>query len=297
MTDLRALEGCGTALVTPFDTSGQVDDEALAGLVEFQIDQGIDFLVPCGTTGESVTLTPEERFRVVDLVVQTAGGRVPVVAGAGGNNTRKVIEAARGMAELGVTGLLSVTPYYNKPTQEGLFQHFTAIAEAVDLGILLYNVPGRTATNLLPETVRRLADHERVVGIKEASGNIVQISELAAAMPAGFRLLSGDDGNILPLISVGGCGVISVTANVAPSLLARFTHACLEGDRSTARELLPLTLELARACFCETNPIPVKTALAMMGRIEERFRLPLVPLGESNREPLRAALLATGVLG
>lgn len=290
------LRGCGTALVTPFAAGGEVDEAALARLVEFQIEQGIDFLVPCGTTGESVTMSLEEQAQVVGRVVDRAAGRVPVLAGAGGNNTRQVIEVAGRMRQAGADGILSVTPYYNKPPQSGLFRHYAALAEAVELPVVLYNVPGRTSVNLLPPTVLELAAVKGIVGIKEASGDIAQISEIAAAMPAGFRLLSGDDANILPLISVGGHGVISVTANVAPGLLTRFTHACLAGELEAARERLADTLALARACFCETNPIPVKAALAMMGLIEENYRLPLVPLGDAQRPRLRQVLQAVGAL-
>lgn len=296
MSPIAELRGCGTALVTPFTADGGIDAEGIARLVEYQIDNGIDFLVPCGTTGESVTLSLEEQSQVVRRVIEVGAGRVPILAGAGGNNTRHVIEVSRRMQELGADGVLSVTPYYNKPTQEGLYRHYAALAESISLPVILYNVPGRTSVNLLPDTVVRLAAIDGIVGIKEASGNIAQISELAAAMPDGFRLLSGDDANILPLIAVGGCGVISVTSNVAPAVLARFTRACLDGELATARQLLGKTLDLARACFVETNPIPVKAALAMMGLIDENYRLPLVPLSDSLREPLRAALLATGVL-
>ncbi len=296
MSERARFEGCGTALVTPFAADGGVDERALARLVDFQIDAGVDFLVPCGTTGESVTLTRQERLRVVGIVRERAAGRVPILAGAGGNDTRRVIDLARRMEQLGVDGLLSVTPYYNKPTQEGLYRHYEALSEAVALPIVLYNVPGRTACNLLPATVLRLAELDRVVGIKEASGNIVQISELASGMPAGFQLLSGDDGNVLPLIALGGCGVISVVSNVAPALMSRFVRACLDEDYPRARESLANVMLLTRAMFLETNPAPAKAALALLGRIGESCRLPLAPMGEENRRELRRLLEVTGVL-
>jgi len=297
MHDLRTLTGCGTALITPFTDDGAVDRAALAAHVAWQIEEGVDFLVPCGTTGETPTLSLEEKLAVVSTTVAAAGGRRPVVAGAGGNDTRGVIDLARRYAELGVDGLLSVTPYYNKPTQEGLYRHYRALAEAVSLPIILYNVPGRTGTNLLPATVARLAaDCPSVVGIKEASGSIVQITDVALSTPPGFRLLSGDDGIILPLVAVGGCGVISVASNVAPRLMSDFVRACVEERLADARARLEPVQRLFRACFVETNPIPAKAALAMMGRIREVYRLPLSPLAAESRERLAALLEEAGVL-
>lgn len=296
MGSIDHLQGCGTALVTPFQSDGRLDEGALAELVDFQIEAGIDFLVPCGTTGETPTLEPAEQLRVVEIVIERARGRLPVVAGAGGNDTAKVIATARKLEKLGVDGLLSVTPYYNKPTQEGLFQHYQALADAVATPIVLYNVPGRTGSNLLPATVLRLAALEGVLGIKEASGSIAQMTEIATRMPAGFKLLSGDDGFVLPLIALGGCGVISVVSNVAPREMAEFTRLCLEGRFDAARERQRRIHELTKACFLETNPIPAKAALAMMGRLREVYRLPLVPMGSENRERLAEVLRSEGLL-
>ena len=296
MAGFETFQGCGTALVTPFSDDESVDEAALAHLVDFQIEEGIDFLVPCGTTGETPTLEAVERIRVVEIVVERARGRVPVLAGAGGNNTRQVVNAAREMAALGVDGLLSVTPYYNKPTQEGLYDHYAAVAHGVELPIVLYNVPGRTGTNLLPETVLRLARIPNIAGIKEASGSITQISEVAMGMPEGFKLLSGDDGIVLPLIALGGHGVISVVSNVVPGAMSELVRLCLAGDLVEARERLPRIDALARACFFETNPIPAKAALAMMGKIRERYRLPMVPMSEANRKRLEEILVEERVL-
>jgi 4-hydroxy-tetrahydrodipicolinate synthase len=296
MRGLDTLAGCGTALGPPFTDGGGVDEAALAALVDFQIDDGIDFLVPCGTTGESATLSADEHLRVVEIVVRRAAGRLPVVAGAGGYDTRRVIELGRRIEGLGADGLLSVTPYYNKPTQEGLYRHYEALAGAVALPIVLYNVPGRTSVNLVPETVLRLAALPNVVGVKEASGDAGQIARLAAAMPPGFRLLSGDDAMTLPVVALGGCGVISVVSNLVPGRMAAFTRLCLDGDFGAARCLLPGLLELARGCFLETNPGPVKAALAMCGRIREIYRLPLVPVAPETRRRLEEILRTHGVL-
>jgi 4-hydroxy-tetrahydrodipicolinate synthase len=290
MTKLKNLLGCGTALVTPFKADGRLDEAALQRLVDFQIREGIDFLVPCGTTGESATMTMAEHLRVVEIVVQCANGRVPVVAGAGGNDTAHVIEMAKRVEALGVDGLLSVTPYYNKPTQEGLFQHYRALTEAVNLPIIVYNVPGRTSTNLLPDTVVRLSAIDNIIGIKEACGDINQITELAMKIPAGFKLFSGDDALILPIIALGGGGVISVISNQAPKMMAELTRLCLEGQLGAARTLQRKLYSLMKLNFIETNPIPVKAGLAMMGLIEESYRLPLVPMNEENRRKLRNAM-------
>ena len=296
MAGIEKLRGCGTALVTPFGSDGQIDFGALAELVEFQLEGGIDFLVPCGTTGETPTLSRAEQARVVETVRERARGRVPVVAGAGGNDTAAVIEAARAMKGSGADALLSVAPYYNKPPQEGLYQHFAALAEAAAMPILLYNVPGRTGSNLLPATVLRLARLEWIAGVKEASGSIAQITEIAVGMPAGFRLLSGDDGMTLPLIAIGGCGVISVVSNIAPREMGELTRLCLEGRFEVAREHQRRIFELTRACFLDSNPIPVKAALAMMGRIEEAYRLPLVPLPRERRREVEEILQREGLL-
>lgn len=296
MATLQNLQGCGTALVTPFSMSGQLDEEALRRLVDFQIREGIDFLVPCGTTGESATLTMAEHLRVVEIVVQRAKGRVPVIAGAGGNNTAQVIEAARRMESLGVDGLLSVTPYYNKPTQAGLFEHYRVLAEAVRLPIILYNVPGRTSTNLLPDTVVKLSAIGNIIGIKEACGDINQITELAMKIPSGFKILSGDDALTLPIIALGGCGVISVVSNQAPKMVVELVRLCLNGKFEAARALQRKLYGLMKLNFIETNPIPVKAGLAMMGLMEESYRLPLVPMAEDNKRRLRSALAELGIV-
>jgi 4-hydroxy-tetrahydrodipicolinate synthase len=290
MTKLKTLAGCGTALVTPFKAGGQLDEAALQRLVDFQIREGIDILVPCGTTGESATMTMAEHLRVVEIVVQRANGRVPVIAGAGGNNTAHVIEMAKRIEDLGVDGLLSVTPYYNKPTQEGLFQHYRALAEAVKLPMIVYNVPGRTSTNLLPETVVRLSAIDNIIGIKEACGDINQITELAMKVPSSFKIFSGDDALTLPIIALGGVGVISVISNQAPKMMTELTRLCLEGQFGAARILQRKLYALMKLNFIETNPIPVKAGLAMMGLIEESYRLPLVPMNEDNRLRLRNAM-------
>lgn len=296
MACIETLRGCGTALVTPFQSNGQLDTAALFDLVELQIAAGIDFLVPCGTTGETPNLTRAEQVHVIATVRECAGGRVPVVAGAGGNSTAATVEAARAMKGAGADALLSVAPYYNKPPQEGLYRHFATLAEAAEMPIVLYNVPGRTASNLLPATVLRLAALEWIVGIKEASGSIAQMTEIAIGMPEGFRLLSGDDGMVLPLIALGGCGVISVVSNIAPREMAEFTQLCLAGRFDAARALQGRLFELTRACFLESNPIPVKAALAMMGRIDESYRLPLVPLGRDRRREVEEILRREGLL-
>jgi 4-hydroxy-tetrahydrodipicolinate synthase len=286
----KKLLGCGTALVTPFKINGQIDEEAIARLVDFQIKEGIDFLVPCGSTGENATLTQAEHLLVVEIVVREANGRVPVVAGAGGNNTAHVIELARKVEALGVDGLLSVTPYYNKPLQEGIFQHFRALAEAVRLPIILYNVPSRTSTNLLPDTVVRLSAIPNIVGIKEACGDINQIAELAMRIPPNFKIFSGDDAITLPIIALGGVGVISVVSNQIPRLVTEFTHLCLEGKFEAAVALQKKLYSLIKLDFIESNPIPVKAGLAMMGMIQETYRLPLAPMSEENKRMLKSAM-------
>ncbi len=296
MSTLHNLRGCGTALVTPFTDSGEVDYKAVTRLVEFQISKGIDFLVPCGTTGEVATLSTEEHLKVVETVVSAANGRVPVIAGAGGYNTAKVAETARQIAGLGADGILSVTPYYNKPTQEGLVQHYLSIADSIDLPIILYNVPGRTQCNMLPDTVVRLSGHVNIIGIKEASGNIGQIGELAVKKPADFLLLSGDDPNTLPMIALGGVGVISVVSNQAPEDVIKLTHLCLENKFKEALTVQARLFNLMRLDFIETNPIPVKAGLAMMGFMEEIYRLPLVPMSAENREKLRRELKNLGLI-
>src|SRR6266404_159139 len=296
MVDISSLQGCGTALVTPFKEDQSIDEDALRRFVDFQITDGINFLVPCGTTGESVTLSDEEQRRVVEIVLSQAGGPVPVIAGAGGNNTAHVIKLAREWERLGVDGLLSVTPYYNKPTQEGLYQHFKAIAGATSLPILVYNVPPRTNVNILPDTIVRLAEIPNIIGVKEASGDISQVAEIITRVPPEFRVLSGDDSMTLPLIALGGVGLISVASNETPSKLTALTRACLENNWDEARRLNRELFPLMKANFIETSPGPVKAALAMMGKIKEVYRLPMVPVKPETKEKLRAVLVELSVV-
>jgi 4-hydroxy-tetrahydrodipicolinate synthase len=288
--------GTGTALVTPFRRDGALDERALQGLIRRQIDAGIDFLVPCGTTGESPTLTHEEHLRVVEIAVKLAKCRIPVLAGAGGYNTSEVIALARELAEIGADGVLSVTPYYNKPTQEGLYQHFRAIAEAVPLPIILYSVQGRTGVNIEPATVKRLAEIENIVGIKEASGNISQMAAILNAVPDDFIVLSGDDAITLPLIALGGRGVISVVSNEIPAEMTRLTRLALQGDFAGAREIHRRYHPLMEINFVESNPIPVKAALAEMDLLEAVWRLPLVRPKAENRARIRAVLESLGLV-
>jgi len=289
------IRGCGTALATPFRKDGSVDESALRRLVQFQLRDGIDFLVPCGTTGETPTLEHGEYLGVIRLVLEEAGGKVPIIVGVGGNNTKKVCDLAAEVGELGVQGILSVAPYYNKPTQEGLYQHFKAIAEASELPVILYNVPGRTSSNIEPATVGRLSKIPNIIAIKEASGSIVQQMEVLNAVEPGFRVLSGDDAFTLPLIAVGGVGVISVVSNEIPGPMTRLTHLALEGKYDEARKLNGQLLPLMQANFIETNPIPVKAGLAMMGIIEEVYRLPMVPMKPENRAKLEKVMAAQGL--
>lgn len=289
--------GTGTALVTPFLHDGSLDEPTLRALIKRQIDAGIDFLVPCGTTGESPTLTHEEHLRVVEIAVELAKGRVPVLAGAGGYNTAEVIALARELAEIGADGILSVTPYYNKPTQEGLYQHYKAIAAATTLPIVVYSVQGRTGVNVEPATVRRLAAIENVVGIKEASGNISQMAAILNAVPDDFNVLSGDDAITLPLIALGGRGVISVVSNEIPAHIARLTHLALEGDFSAAREIHRRVHSLMEVNFVESNPGPVKAAMAQMGLLEAVWRLPLVAPKAENEARIRTVLESLDLLG
>lgn len=291
MLQLVTLSGCGTALVTPFKEDLSVDQEALRRLVEFQVSEGIDFLVPCGTTGESATLTDQEQSLVAETVLQASQGRAHVIAGAGGNNTAHVIEIARQYERLGVHGLLSVCPYYNKPTQDGLYHHFRAVAEATTLPIIVYNVPPRTSVNILPETVARLAEIPNIIGIKEASGDITQIAELIVRTPAEFKVFSGDDSITLPVMALGGVGVISVASNEAPRRMTALTRACREDNWEVARRLNRELFPLMKANFIETSPGPVKAALAMMGRIKEVYRLPMVPVKVETKDKLRRVLV------
>ena len=290
------LQGCGTALITPFLPDGGLDEETLASLVNWQIQEGIHFLVPCGTTGESPTLKHDEHLKVVDIAKRTAAGRVPIVAGAGGNNTSKVIDLIAEVKQLGVDGILSVAPYYNKPTQEGIYQHYRAIAESTDLPIIVYNVPGRTGTNILPATLLRLAEIPNIAGVKEASGDISQIGEICTRAPSDFRILSGDDSLTLPIIALGGHGIISVASNEAPGLMAKLASACLEGRLEEARELNRTLYPLMKINFVESSPIPVKAALSMMGKIQEVYRLPLAGISEGARTKVASVLSDLGLI-
>jgi 4-hydroxy-tetrahydrodipicolinate synthase len=288
--------GTGTALVTPFRRDGSLDEATLRTLVKRQIDAGVDFLVPCGTTGESPTLTHEEHLRVVEITVELAEGKVPVLAGAGGYNTAEVIAMARDLAALGADGLLSVTPYYNKPTQEGLFQHYRAIAEAASLPIILYSVQGRTGVNIEPATVKRLAQIENIIGIKEASGNVAQMAAILNAVPEDFIVLSGDDAVTLPVMALGGRGVISVVSNEIPAEMAELTRLALHGDFAGARAIHRRYHPLMEINFVESNPIPVKAAMAEMGLLEPAWRLPLVPPKAENQARIRAVLETIGLV-
>jgi 4-hydroxy-tetrahydrodipicolinate synthase len=287
--------GCGTAMVTPFRSDGSLDEPTLRNLMQRQIDAGVDFLVPCGTTGESPTLTHEEHLRVVELAVEVAGDKIPVLAGAGGYNTAEVIALARELAEIGADGILSVTPYYNKPTQEGLYQHYRAIADAVSLPIVLYSVQGRTGVNIEPATVKRFAEIENIVGIKEASGSIAQMAAILNGVPENFIVLSGDDAITVPLIALGGRGVISVVSNEIPAEMAHLTRLALQGDFTGAREIHRRFHPLMEVNFVESNPIPVKAAMAEMGLLEPAWRLPLVPPKAENLARIRSVLASLGL--
>jgi 4-hydroxy-tetrahydrodipicolinate synthase len=282
--------GCGTAMVTPFHRDGSLDEATLRLLVQRQLDAGIDFLVPCGTTGESPTLSHEEHLRVVEVTLELARGRVPVLAGAGGYNTAEVISLAQELAALGVDGILSVTPYYNKPTQEGLYQHYKALSSAVSLPIILYSVQGRTGVNIEPATVKRLASVENIVGIKEASGNIAQMAAILNAVHSDFLVFSGDDAIAVPLIALGGRGVISVASNEIPAEMTLLTRLALQNDFPAARQLHRRYLSLMEVNFVESNPIPVKAAMAELGLLKPVWRLPLVAPGRENMARIRAVL-------
>src|SRR5713226_3114381 len=288
--------GCGTALVTPFQPDFSLDEAALRKLVQRQLNAGVDFLVPCGTTGENPTLTRREHLRVVEITLQEAHGKTPVLAGAGGYNTQEVIELARELESLGADGLLSVTPYYNKPTQEGLYQHYRAIARGTRLPIVLYNVPGRCGTNLEPATVTRLAAIENIVGIKEASGNISQMAALANAVPDDFVILSGDDAITLPLFALGGRGVISVASNEIPSEMASLCNFALQDNFPAARAIHSHYLPLMEVNFVESNPMPVKAAMAKMGLLQAVWRLPLVPPSAGSLGRIHSVLETLGLV-
>ena len=284
------LRGCYTAIVTPFTGNGSLDEQALRNLVDWQIAEGISGIVACGTTGESVTLSDDEYLRVMEIVILQANGRVPVICGAGGNNTFKVVKMARAAESLGADAILSVSPYYNKPTQAGLVAHFSAIADAVDIPIILYNVPGRTSSNITAETTLQLARIDNIVAIKEASGDLGQVMEILRNRPQDFRILSGDDALTLPMLAAGADGVISVIGNQIPHDFSELVTAALDNDFPRARELQNRYLNLMNLNFIEANPVPVKAALAMMQRINPAVRLPLVPLQPVHHELLRAEL-------
>ncbi len=287
--------GCGTALVTPFHKDLSLDEEGLRLLVRRQVQAGIDFLVPCGTTGENPTLTRAEHLRVVEITLQEAKGKVPVLAGAGGYRTAEVIELAKEVQHLGADGILSVSPYYNKPTQEGLYQHFKAIATAVPLPMVIYNIAGRTGVNIETSTLKRLSEIENIVAVKEASGSIVQIAAVLHHLPEGFKVLSGDDSITIPLIALGGHGLISVTSNEIPAEMTRITQLALAGDFAQARALQRTWMPLFEVNFIETNPIPVKAAMAAMGLLEPVWRLPMTPPSPQNQAKIEDVLKSLGL--
>ena len=282
--------GCGTALVTPFKQDGSLDESTFRALVRRQIDSGIDFLVPCGTTGESPALSLEEHIRVVAMTVEEAAGKTPVLAGAGGYNTHDVIELAKLCADAGADGLLSVTPYYNKPTQEGLYRHYKAIAAAVQLPIVVYSVQGRTGVNVEPATLARLAEIENIVAVKEASGNVSQMADVIHRVPENFAVLSGDDAITIAVVALGGRGLISVASNLIPAEMTALTAAARKGDFAAARAIQKRYLPLINVNFVESNPIPVKYAMAVMGLLEANYRLPLVPPTEAAKRKIEAVL-------
>jgi 4-hydroxy-tetrahydrodipicolinate synthase len=294
---MSKFRGAYVAIVTPFTDDGRIDEAELIGLIDFQIKGGTHGIVPCGTTGESATMSHEEHHRVVELTIKTVASRVPVMAGTGSNSTSESIELTGHAKKAGANGALMITPYYNKPSQEGLYRHFKAVAEAVDLPIVLYNVPSRTGINMLPETVARCAQIPNIVGIKEATGDLNQISEVIRLCPPGFTVLSGDDFTCLATVAIGGAGVISVTSNVAPAEMAQMMDAALTGDYARGRELHYKLFPLMKAMFFDTNPVPAKTALALMGRIKAANpRQPLWTMTEARQEDLKKALVAYGLL-
>src|SRR5262245_13718306 len=288
--------GVGTALVTPFTKSGDLDERAVRRLGRRQIDAGVHFLVPCGTTGENPTLTLAERIRIVEILADEAAGKTPVLAGAGGYDTKEIIHLADEMRKAGATGLLSVTPYYNKPTQEGLIQHFRAIAHSKPLPVIVYNVPGRTGVNVETATLARLSAIPNIVGVKEASGNITQMADVCNAVPDDFLVLSGDDAITLPLMALGGRGIISVVSNEIPGEMARMVEAAERGDFAAARAIHRRILPLMQVNFVESNPVPVKAAMAAMGLLEEEYRLPMCPPKPESREKILKALKGLGLL-
>ena len=285
------LSGCGTALVTPFAQDGSIDEPALRAHVDWQITSGISLLIPCGTTGEASTLTAQEWLRVIEITVEAAAGRVPVYAGCTHNSTAQLVLNARKLSAIsGLTGILSASPYYNKPGQEGQFQHFRALAEATPLPILLYNIPSRTGANLLPETVLRLAELAGIAGIKESSGNLAQITELLTQAPRSFKVFAGDDALALPIIAVGGCGLISVASNAIPGPMAQMIAAALRSDWLTARSLNALYFSLLQANFLEPSPAPIKAVLSLLGRCSDTVRLPMLPVSDTTRSKLQTIL-------
>lgn len=286
----RALRGCGTAIVTPFAEDGTVDEDGLRALVDWQIEEGVDFLVPCGSTGEAATLSLEEHLRVVRITAEQADARLPVVAGSGSNDTAKCVELSRAVVEQGATHLLVVSPMYNKPPQRGLVRHFETVADSADAPLLLYNVPGRTASNMTAATTLALAEHPNVIGIKEASGDLDQIGTILRDRPDGFCVLSGDDAVTLPLMALGAEGVVSVISNAVPGRMSALVRAMAEGDLERARRIQEALLDLMDVAFVESNPIPIKAALAELGRGADRVRLPLVALADAHRAAVRAAL-------
>src|SRR3954462_10049727 len=292
----QRLVGCGTALATPFTSGGDIDERALRGFVDWQLDEGIDFVVPCGSTGEAATMSPAEHRLVVEITVKQVNGRVPVVAGAGSNDTAKAIEFSGVMREVGATHLLHVSPMYNKPPQRGIVAHFLAIADAVDLPIVVYNVPGRTGSNIEAATTLEMAKHRNIVSVKEASANLAQITDCIMGKPGGFTVLSGDDELTLPILALGGDGLVSVVSNVVPRLMTELVRRGRAGDVGGARELHLRLLPWMRAAFIESNPVPVKAALAMMGKMENVLRLPLVPLADEKAGAVRSALKQAGAL-
>ena len=290
------LRGCGTALVTPFTASGAVDEAAMKSLVDWQLEQGMQILVPCGTTGEAVTLEPAEYRRVVEITVEQANGRVPVIAGAGSNDTARAIRLSKEMKSIGVSHLLQVTPMYNKPPQRALLAHFRAIADACDLPIVLYNVPGRTSVNMEAATCLQLASDPRFVAVKEASGNLAQIGTIIRERPENFSVLSGDDGMTLPVMALGGDGVVSVASNIVPREVVALCDALLRNDMESARALHHRLAALVDMIFVESNPIPAKAMLSMMGRMTNTLRLPLLPLADAHMARVRALLVSMGLI-
>jgi 4-hydroxy-tetrahydrodipicolinate synthase len=295
MTKQR-FQGTGTAMITPFKADGSVDERALRQFVDFQIDGGVDMLLPCGTTGEGATLDDNETDRVVQIVIEQTRRRVPVIVGAGSNSTSKAVQMTKRIKKLGADGVLSVGPYYNKPTQQGYYEHFKAIAEADDIAVVVYNVPGRTSGNIEANTMLRLAEIPNINAVKEASGNLGQIMDILRDKPRNFRVLSGDDALTLAIIALGGDGVVSVVSNETPEMMSKMTNAALEGNIAKAKELHYKLLPLMNVNFVESNPIPVKAVLAMMGLIEENYRLPMVRISPNNREKVGKIVEELGLL-